>query len=169
MRLSPMFWPGVAVALVVAALDQASKWWILEVVMQPPRVIEITPYFNLVLGWNPGISFGLFGSGSALAAWLLPAAALVIVAALLVWLARTDSRLTCAAIGLIVGGAVGNLVDRARFGAVADFLDFHLEALSCPFGAWACHWPAFNLADTAITLGAATIIAESLFRRPETS
>ena len=146
-------WLGPALAVLLLALDQATKWWILEVVMRPPRVIPVTGFFNLVLGWNRGISFGLLDVGFS--AWMLPAVALVVVAALAVWLGRTRSPLIAAAIGMVIGGALGNVVDRLRFdGAVADFLDFHVAGY---------HWPAFNVADSGITLGAAVLILESLF------
>jgi len=141
-------------------LDQGTKWWILEVVMQPPRVIPLTAFFNLVLGWNRGVSFGLFNSDSALNLWLLPFVALAIVVALLIWLSRVDGLLLGYAIGMVIGGAIGNVVDRLFRDqrAVADFLDLHLAGY---------HWPAFNLADTGITVGAAILIIDSLFMKPE--
>lgn len=147
---------GLGVAAAVFAVDQVTKWWIVSTVMQPPRVIEVTPFFNLVMGWNRGVSFGMLNSGSMLGQWLLPLVTLAIIAVLLVWLAREDRRWTIIGLGLIIGGAVGNLVDRLRFGAVADFLDFH---------AFGYHWPAFNAADSAITVGAVVVILESLFVR----
>ncbi len=147
---------GLALALAVVVLDQASKWWILGRVMRPPRVIEVTPFFNLVMGWNRGVSFGLFNSDSPVNEWLLPLVVVGITASLLVWLWRAESRWLVAGLGLVIGGAVGNLFDRLRFGAVADFLDFH---------ALGWHWPAFNVADSAITVGAAIILLESLFTR----
>ena len=151
--------PGLLVAALVAALDQASKWWILSRVMDPPRLIPVTPFFNLVLGWNRGISFGLFNSDSALNAVILPLLAVAIIAALVVWLWRSERLLIAIAIGLVIGGGGGNVVDRLRFdGAVADFLDFHAAGY---------HWPAFNLADAGITVGAAMLIVDSLFIHPE--
>lgn len=109
--------------------------------MNPPQVIPVTGFFNLVLGFNTGVSFGLFGQAPA---WLLMAFTLAIVAGLLVWIHRSDSRLTASALGLVVGGALGNLLDRLRQGAVTDFLDFYIGSY---------HWPAFNLADVAIVCG----------------
>jgi signal peptidase II len=149
---------GIAVAILVVALDQASKWWMLEHVMRPPRVIELTGFFNLVMGWNRGVSFGLFNTSSPYNVWVLSALALIIVAVLAVWLGRTRSPLLAAAIGLIIGGALGNVVDRVRFGAVFDFLDIHAAGY---------HWPAFNVADSAITVGAVMLVVDSLFARPE--
>ena len=118
----------------------------------------MTPFFNLVLAWNPGVSFGMFNSGSPLAVWGLAAVALLIVVALLVWLTRVGHWLGAAAIGLIVGGAVGNVIDRLRFGAVADFLDFHVSGY---------HWPAFNVADSAITIGVLFLLYDALFQGRE--
>ncbi len=151
---------GAAIAVLVLALDQVSKWWILTDVMNPPRIIEITPFFNIVLAWNRGVSFGMFAGDSAWGPWLLTGLAGVIVIALAVWLWRTPSRLSVAALGLIIGGAVGNVVDRLNHGAVVDFLDVHAAG-------W--HWPAFNVADSAICVGAAILVLESLFIRDETS
>jgi signal peptidase II len=149
---------GLAVALLVGLVDQLSKWWILVHVMDPPRVIPVTPFFNLVLGWNRGISFGLLGGTSGLGTWLLVGLALAIVVVLGVWLRRSHRALVVAALGLIIGGALGNIVDRLRFGAVADFLDVHAAGY---------HWPAFNAADAGITVGAAMLILDSLFMHPE--
>ena len=158
MRLSRAFLPGLAIAAVIVVLDQLSKWWVVEVVMNPPRTIEVTSFFNLVMGWNRGVSFGLFNTGSAVTEWLLPAVAAVIIIVLTVWLSRVDRLLLGAALGSIIGGALGNVIDRLRYGAVADFLDVH---------AMGYHWPAFNLADTMITVGAAVLIIDSLFVRAE--
>jgi signal peptidase II len=168
MRPSSMFWPGLAIAAGATVLDQASKWWIVEVVMQPPQKIEITSFFNLVMGWNRGVSFGLFNSGSQLNAWLLPLIALVILVVMVFWLCRVQRPMVGVAIGFIIGGALGNLIDRGRFGAVADFLQLHLERYGCPFGTSYCYWPAFNLADTMITVGAAMILVDALFDRRKT-
>jgi signal peptidase II len=136
------------------ALDQLTKWWIIYHVMQPPQVIEVTPFFNLVMGWNHGISFGMLSSVQELSTWLLPCIVLVIVAGLLIWLFRVNQLRQAIGLGFIIGGAIGNLIDRVRFGAVADFLDFHV---------WGFHWPAFNVADSAITIGAAALILDCLF------
>ncbi len=121
--------------------------------MQPPRVIPVLPFFNLVLVWNRGVSFGMFGDGSA-GPWLLVLLAVGIVAALLWWLRKAEGLLSVASLGLIIGGAVGNVIDRLVHGAVVDFLDFHAAG-------W--HWPAFNVADSAITVGVVLLLAESLF------
>ena len=146
---------ALAVVTVALVLDQASKWAIVEFVMDPPRVIEVTGFFNLVLVHNTGVSFGLFGEQTAWKPWALGALAFAVSGALLYWLRREPERLLALAVGLIVGGAMGNVVDRVRLGAVMDFLDFHL-------GTW--HWPAFNLADSAITIGVAFLVFDGLFR-----
>jgi signal peptidase II len=149
---------GIALAIAVFCLDQLSKWWMLERVMQPPRLIEVTPFFNLVMGWNRGVSFGLFNTDSPLNDWLLPLVAVVIVGVLGVWLMRVDRALIATSLGLIIGGALGNVVDRLQHGAVFDFLDVH---------AFGYHWPAFNVADSAITVGAAILILDSLCTRSD--
>lgn len=146
---------GVIAAVAVVLLDQASKWVMLERVMNPPRIIEVTPFFNLAYAWNRGVSFGLFDEVSAWNRWALPLLALVISAVLAVWLARARHWVLSLGLGMIIGGAVGNVIDRIRFGAVFDFLDVHV-------GGW--HWPAFNVADSSITLGVVLLILDSLFQ-----
>lgn len=151
---------GLGFGLVVLIADQITKWWILEIVMRPPRVIEVTSFFNLVLTWNRGVSFGLFNTDSPWNQWTLSALALVIVTILLVWLWRAETRWLSIALGLVIGGALGNVVDRVRFGAVVDFLDVHAAG-------W--HWPAFNVADSAICVGAVLLVLDSLFNQGKTS
>ena len=147
---------GVAIALAVVVLDQASKWWIVSEVMSPPRVIEVAPFFNVVLVMNRGASFGLAAAGGAVAKWGLAALAVIIAGALVVWLWRNRRIWVAAALGLVIGGAAGNLADRLRLGAVVDFLDFHLAGQ---------HWPAFNLADSAITVGVGILLVDALIGR----
>jgi signal peptidase II len=154
----PTFYWGISLAALVLFLDQLSKWWIVSFVMQPVRVIPVTPFFNLVMGWNKGISFGLFHGDSIFNIWGLPAIALIITAFLLVWLWRSKGCVISIAISFIIGGALGNVIDRIRFGAVADFLDIYVLGY---------HWPAFNLADAGITLGAVLLIYDSLFGEGE--
>lgn len=147
---------ALAAAAAVALLDQLSKWWIVERVMDPPRALEVTGFFNLMLVYNRGISFGLLDSEAALLPWVLSGLAVAIVIGLVVWLRQIEGRWPAVAVGLIVGGAVGNIIDRLRLGAVIDFLDLH----------WAgFHWPAFNLADSAITLGVVLLLVDGLFGR----
>jgi signal peptidase II len=147
---------GLAMAAVVTLLDQLSKLLVLgffaaHVTGYP--LVKVTPFFDLVLTYNHGMSFGLFDHGSAINAVLFSAVAAVIVAILIWWLRRVAHPLLAIAIGLIIGGAVGNVIDRLRLGGVVDFLYFHA-------GPYA--WPAFNLADTAICIGVATILLDGL-------
>ncbi len=148
---------ALGLALLVLVLDQASKWWIVEHVMQPPRIVEVTGFFNLVLTYNYGVSFGLFsGAAAAWQPWLLSGLALAISLGLLYWLWQLNHWLPALAVGLIVGGAIGNSLDRIFRSerGVVDFLDFHLAG-------W--HWFAFNLADSAIVLGVAGLVWDGLF------
>lgn len=144
-----LFWLGLAMAAVIMLLDQSSKWVILTLVMDPPRVIPLLPFFNLTLVYNPGVTFGLGGS---LGPVLLSALAVAISVALAFWLRRAETLLLALALGAIVGGAMGNMVDRLRFGAVVDFLDFFIGRY---------HWPAFNVADSAIVVGVGLIVLDS--------
>lgn len=140
----------------VLAIDQATKAFIIDVVMQPVRIITVTPFFNLTLGYNRGISFGLF-DGVLSGVPVKLSALLLMVAAAILWAAtRCRSRLDQMAFGAIAGGAVGNAFDRLRHGGVTDFLDFHA-------GGW--HWPTFNLADVAICMGAGLLAARA-FAQP---
>ena len=156
--MGPEFRKGLGLAALVLLIDQASKWWIVSSVMDPPRVIEVTPFFNLVIAWNQGVSFGMLNSGGWLSQWGLPLGTAAIILGLGVWLYRADRPVTVLGLGLVIGGALGNLIDRIRFGAVVDFLDFHWAAY---------HWPAFNAADSAITLGAVALVLEALFEGRE--
>jgi signal peptidase II len=152
---------GLATAVVVVILDQVSKAAVLaHFAGRPFEADRVSPFFNLVMTLNRGMSFGLFnaGAGGGRNAVLFSLAAAFIIAGLVYWLNRVSSPLLAIAIGLIVGGAVGNVVDRIRHGAVVDFLDFHI-------GYW--HWPAFNLADSAICLGVAMMLLDGLLLRRE--
>jgi signal peptidase II len=147
---------ALALALAVLTADQMSKWWIVSSVMAPPRVIEVTGFFNIVMVWNSGVTFGLFSADGM--RWVLVGVSLVIVVMLAGWLARTATPAPALAIGAVIGGALGNVVDRLNYGRVADFLDFH---------AFGWHWPAFNLADMAIVCGVAVILFDAFIERPE--
>jgi signal peptidase II len=148
---------GLLAAAVVLAADQASKWWILEVIHLPEvGQIVLLPVLNLTMVWNRGVTFGLlngFGQWSSLA---LAGVALAVVAALGVWLRRAESTLVAVALGVIAGGAVSNVIDRLRFGAVVDFIHAHA-------GGWS--WYVFNVADAAIVCGVAALVLESLLPR----
>jgi len=153
---------GIGVAAIVVVLDQVSKAAVLAHFADSAVAAErVTPFFNLVLTYNRGMSFGLFNTGAAGGgpnAVLFSLAAAAIVAGLVYWLSRATSPLLAVAIGLIIGGAIGNVVDRIRHGAVIDFLDFHI-------GAW--HWPAFNVADSAICVGVAAMLLDGLLLHRE--
>jgi signal peptidase II len=150
---------GFAVGLATAAIDQASKLWLLYVFDIQARVpVRITPFLDLVLVWNKGISYGLFQQESALGQWALLAIKAAAIVLLWAWLARTGSKLTAVALGLITGGAVGNAIDPFWHEGVADFVLFHITTQSIHF-----NWYVFNFADTAIVAGVAGLLYESLF------
>jgi signal peptidase II len=141
------------VALTVVA-DQISKEVLLRTLLKQGSSINIIDgFFQLVVVWNSGVSFGLMGGDRALPPWILSAVAIAVCVGLFVWLRRTDRRLTGWGIGLVMGGAIGNVIDRARWGAVFDFADFHVQQ-------W--HWPAFNIADSAIVVGVGLMLIDSL-------
>src|SRR4249919_1716107 len=135
----PMLWGpltrfGLAVAVAAMAIDQAVKLWLLFAFDLGGRgVVTLTPFLDLVLTWNTGISYGLFRQEGPLGQWLLLALKAIAVILLWIWLARTSSRLTAASLGLIIGGAIGNAIDRFTYGAVADFVLFHLTTASFSF------------------------------------
>ena len=151
---------GLVTAVVVVILDQLSKAAVLAHFAGRPLGDRetITSFFNLALTYNRGISFGLFNGGAGMNALVFSLAAAAIVAVLIYWLSRVSTPFLAVAIGLIIGGAVGNVIDRLRIGAVVDFLDFHLGAV---------HWPAFNLADSAICIGVAAMLLDGLLLRRE--
>jgi signal peptidase II len=149
---------GLAVAAAVAIVDQAGKGallWHFHEVGCARHQQTITSFLDLVLTCNTGISFGVLSRTGA-SSLLFSLAAMVIVIVLVRWLSRVRAPFLAAAIGLIIGGAVGNVIDRLRFGAVVDFLYFHA-------GSW--YWPAFNLADSAICLGVAAMLLDGLLLR----
>lgn len=169
--------PLMGVGIIIACLisDQLSKWAILEYIFKPELGIEplgffewlgstvrlpfisldLTSFFNLSMVWNQGISFGLFQSGNP---WPLIIVALIISGVFSFWLYRSQSRLEAIFLSLVIGGALGNIIDRLHFGAVADFFDFHIMG-------W--HYPAFNLADSYISIGIVMLVIYSLFFAPK--
>lgn len=150
---------GVVAAAGAAAVDQAAKLWLLYGFGLTGRErVPVTSFLDLVLAWNPGISYGLFQQTGPFGQWVLLALKVTAVALLLIWLARTRSRLAGVALGLIVGGAIGNAIDRAAHGAVMDFVLFHVTAAT-----WTFEWYVFNLADAAIVVGVIGLVYESLF------
>lgn len=147
---------GLLAAGLILIFDQISKWLIRDFVLDGSRIIEVTGFFNLVEVWNRGVSFGLFASGSPWAPMLLSALAIGISIFLLFWLRKTETALLAVALGMVVGGAVGNVVDRMLWGHVFDFLDFHVAGY---------HWPAFNVADSGISVGVALILIDGLIAK----
>lgn len=173
---------GFILALAVFCADQYSKWFVIETVLKTQEIIPgfkgwfltfhqgayvsadpgtyktvpLMSSLNLVMVWNKGISFGLFQSGSKMASLALIGIALSLSMGMLIWLALSRSVWVSFALALVVGGAVGNMIDRIRFGAVADFIDFYVND-------W--HWPAFNVADSAIVLGAFILILNMAFSK----
>jgi signal peptidase II len=149
---------GLAVAALACALDQALKLWLLFVFGLADRgTVSLTPFLDLALTWNTGISYGLFPQEGAVGQWVLLAVKAAVVLLLLVWLGRAGSRLTAVALGLIIGGAIGNAIDRVAYGAVVDFILLHLTTAGFSF-----QWYVFNLADAAIVAGVVGLLYESL-------
>jgi len=153
---------GLAVALAAAAVDQAIKLWIIFATDLGARgSIALLPFLDLVLTWNTGISYGLFPQEGPLGQWALLTLKAIAAILLWIWLARASSRLTAVALGLIIGGAVGNAIDRAAYGAVADFVLLHVTTESFNF-----KWYVFNLADAAIVAGVVGLLYETLAAAP---
>ena len=150
---------GLLMAVIVLGCDQASKYWVLNILDLPERgSIAVLPVLNLTMVRNHGITFGLLTADSTLGSVLLAGGALAVVAVLAVWLHRAESRLVAAALGAIAGGAIGNVIDRLRYGAVVDFIHAHVAGWS---------WYVFNLADAAIVCGVAALVLDGLRgRRP---
>lgn len=168
---------GFGLVIDIIVIDQMSKWMMLEYIFKPmvsnreplglidwimaapprtpPASIEILPFFNLTMVWNEGISFGLLKGDMPL---ILIGLSLLITGLFSYWLVRAKSWWQAISLAMVIGGAIGNVIDRARFGAVADFLDFHIAG-------W--HYPAFNIADMAITLGIAILVFDGLFLEPK--
>jgi signal peptidase II len=161
--MTPALRTGGLFALLLLVADQASKWWILEVVRLPevrniPVVMLGQVGLDLTMVWNRGVTFGLFSGEGSWNHLILALLALVVAGFLLRWLARAETSLVTYALGAVIGGAIANVIDRFRFGAVVDFVDVH---------AWGWHWYVFNLADAAIVCGVVALVADALIR-PET-
>jgi signal peptidase II len=150
---------GGIMALAALAADQASKAWILYGLDLPAiGTVRILPVLNFTMVWNHGVTFGLLTSHGPAAPYILVALALAVVAALGIWLRRATTLLTALPIGAIAGGAIGNVLDRLRYGAVVDFIHAHAFGYS---------WYVFNLADAAIVCGVATLMIEALLHRQD--
>jgi signal peptidase II len=153
---------GLIAAVMTLGLDQASKLWLLDVFDIAHRgTVRITPFFDLVLAWNIGISFGWFQNDSQIAQIALMAVKAIAVLALAVWMARSTTLLATISLGLIIGGAIGNAIDRFVYGAVVDFALFHVQIAGKTF-----NWYVFNLADVAIVAGVAALLYDSLIAAP---
>ncbi|MBI1262042.1 MAG: signal peptidase II [Rhizobiales bacterium] len=148
-------WLGFAVAIAALAADRLHKMWMLDVYDIGSRgKVVVTPFFDLVMAWNKGVSYGLFQAETDLGRILLMLFALAITVGLSLWLARIAHPLIAIAIGLVIGGALGNVYDRFAYGAVADFFSFH---------AFGFYWYIFNVADIWIVMGVGLIVLESFF------
>ena len=146
---------GLLIAAVTLAVDQGHKIWMLDVFdITARQPVALTPFLDLVMAWNPGISYSLLSAETPEGRYALLALSLVATALLGVWLWRAPDRLTTVGLGLIVGGALGNAYDRFAYGAVADFFHFHVGSF---------HWYIFNLADVAIVAGVGLLLYESFF------
>jgi len=149
---------GLVVAAIACILDQALKVYLLRVFdLAANGPVRIGPFIDIILARNTGISYGLFQSQGPLGQWVLLAFKAGAVLLLLIWLAHAKDRLTALSLGLIVGGAVGNAIDRLAYGWVADFVFFHISTSN-----WQFNWYVFNLADVAIVAGVIGLLYESL-------
>ena len=160
--MTPLLRAGMITAIVTLIVDQASKLWLLFVFDIAHRgAVRVTPFFDLVLAWNVGISFGWFQSDSPVAQIALMAIKAVAVIVLAIWMARSRTVLASVALGLIIGGAIGNAIDRFAYGAVVDFALFHVQ-----IGEKTLNWYVFNLADVAIVAGVAALLYDSFLGVP---
>jgi signal peptidase II len=154
--------PGIIAAIVTLVLDQASKLWLLYGFDIARRgTVKVTPFFDLVLAWNIGISFGWFQNDNALAQIALMSVKVLAVILLAVWMTRSQTVMATIALGLIIGGAIGNGIDRLAYGAVVDFALFHVQIGENTF-----NWYVFNLADVAIVAGVIALLYDSFVGIP---
>jgi signal peptidase II len=161
-RFNHLLPAGALAAIVTLALDQATKYWLLNVLDIANRgTVRVTPFFDLMLAWNIGISFGWLQNDSPTAQLGLMLVKAAAVIALGIWMARSRTVLATVALGLIIGGAIGNAIDRIVYGAVVDFALFHIEIAGKPY-----YWYVFNLADTAIVAGVAALLYDSFIGTP---
>jgi signal peptidase II len=157
--MTPHLRSGLIAAIAVLIADQASKLWLLYGFdLARLGAVRVTPFFDLVLTWNAGISYGWFQTESAAGQAFLLAFKAVAVIVLAVWMARSQTRTATMALGLIIGGAIGNAIDGFAYGAVVDFALFHVQ-----IGEKTYNWYVFNLADTAIVAGVAALLYDSFF------
>ena len=147
---------GLLIAFLIVSVDQLTKAWALNSFFAPPKVIEIFSWFNLVPVWNSGISFGMLAGYSEAIPTIISALTIVISIILLVWLMTATSVFLKLALSFILGGAIGNIIDRIQYGAVIDFIDVHFFDF---------HWPAFNIADSAITIGVCFFLLDNFWKK----
>jgi signal peptidase II len=153
---------GIIAAIVTLVADQASKLWLLDIFDIAHRApVRVTPFFDLVLAWNIGISFGWLQNDSQMAQFSLMAIKAIAVVLLAIWMVRSPTVLATLALGMIIGGAVGNAIDRLAYGAVVDFALLHIE-----IGGQSYNWYVFNVADVAIVAGVAALLYDSLMAAP---
>ncbi len=157
-RAGPTRSIGFSIAVAGLVVDQLHKYWMLAILdIAATGPIQVTPFFNLVLIWNKGVSYGLFPQHSDLGRWFLVAVAAAATLGLGIWLFRSQRLILAISLGLIIAGAVGNAIDRVNHGAVADFFHFHVGGFS---------WYVFNVADIWIVAGVAGLLYDSIFGRP---
>ncbi|MGQ3676103.1 signal peptidase II [Xanthobacter sp. TB0139] len=145
---------GLVTAIVVLILDQATKVWALTALQNTPAgAIRLSPFLDIVAVWNYGISYGLFQQGET-GRWILVGIKIVAVLAFAIWLTRTRRRADALALGLLIGGALGNAIDRVMYGAVFDFISLH---------AFGYHWYVFNVADIAVVVGVIVLLVDAFF------
>jgi signal peptidase II len=153
---------GVIAAILALVLDQATKLWLLfGFDLARKGLVSITPFFDLVLAWNTGISYGWFADQGPTGQALMLAFKAIAIVALAIWMARSTTLVATIGLGLIIGGAIGNAIDRMAYGAVVDFALFHVQ-----IGGQTYSWYVFNLADTAIVVGVAALLYDSFFGAP---
>ncbi len=161
-RVTPLLRSGILAAVAALILDQASKLWLLFVFDLGRRgAVAVTPFLDLVLAWNTGISYGWFAESGATGQTVLVAVKAVAIVVLAIWMAKSTTRLATVALGLIIGGAIGNGIDRFAWGAVVDFALLHVQISG---KTW--NWYVFNLADCAIVAGVAALLYDSFFGTP---
>lgn len=146
------------IVLLVIGLDQASKAWIFYDLMNPPTVIPVFPFLDIVLTWNKGVGFGFLKADTLAGTFGLIGLALGITIGLGIWVWKSTDQLTLISLSMIIGGAIGNVIDRLRFGAVLDFIYVHVYILGY-------HFPAFNIADSSITVGVCLLFLETYVRK----
>jgi signal peptidase II len=157
--MPPLLRSGLIAAVVTLILDQASKLWLLHVFDIGHRgMVQVTPFFDLVLAWNTGISYGWLQNMGTTGQTLLMIGKAVAIVLLAIWMARSQTRLAVIGLGLIIGGAIGNAIDRIAYGAVVDFALFHIAIAGKTYS-----WYVFNLADAAIVAGVGALLYDSLF------